>query len=123
MGAPAIGWWWMPHVKCFKACGEGFSSGELTNVSIDMLEKEIIAEAESSAEFSLQPVINATGVILHTNLGRAPLAPQAVEHLIETATRYSNLEYEIEKGERGKRDTHTARLFARLLGAEMHAGG
>ena len=45
------------------------------------------------------PVINATGVILHTNLGRAPLAPEAVEHLVEAATRYSNLEYDLERGE------------------------
>lgn len=67
---------------------------------------------------SLRPVINATGVILHTNLGRAPLAPSAVEHLRITATQYSNLEYDIAAGARGKRDTHTARLLARVLGAE-----
>ena len=95
------------------------SSGALADVSVEMIEKEIIAATESSAEFSLRPVINATGVILHTNLGRAPLAPKAIEHLVETATRYSNLEYDLEKGERGKRDEHTHRLFARLLDAEM----
>jgi L-seryl-tRNA(Ser) seleniumtransferase len=67
---------------------------------------------------SLRPVINATGVILHTNLGRAPLAPSAIEHLRATATQYSNLEYDIAAGARGKRDTHTARLLARVLGAE-----
>jgi len=63
-------------------------------------------------------VINATGVILHTNLGRAPLASGAVAHMAETATRYSNLEYDIEMGARGKRDVHTARLLAELAGAE-----
>jgi L-seryl-tRNA(Ser) seleniumtransferase len=63
-------------------------------------------------------VVNATGVILHTNLGRAPLSPQTVEHLAETATRFSNLEYDLDRGERGERDTHTDRLFAQLLGAE-----
>jgi L-seryl-tRNA(Ser) seleniumtransferase len=67
---------------------------------------------------SLRPVINATGVILHTNLGRAPLAAAAIEHLRATATQYSNLEYDIAAGARGKRDTHTARLLARVLGAE-----
>lgn len=95
------------------------SSGALSDVSVEMIEKEIIAATESSAEFSLRPVINATGVILHTNLGRAPLAPKAIEHLVETAACYSNLEYDLELGERGKRDEHTHRLFASLLGAEM----
>ncbi len=94
------------------------SNGSLLNVSVEMLEREIIAATKATAEFSLRPVINATGVILHTNLGRAPLAREAVEHLAEAATRYSNLEYSLERGERGQRDTHTDRLFAELLGAE-----
>jgi L-seryl-tRNA(Ser) seleniumtransferase len=63
----------------------------------------------------LRVVINATGVILHTNLGRAPLSESALEHIRETAGRYSNLEFEIETGERGKRDAHVERLFQRLL--------
>jgi L-seryl-tRNA(Ser) seleniumtransferase len=91
----------------------------LASVSVEMLEKEIVAATEAMAEFSLRRVINATGVILHTNLGRAPLAREAVEHLVEAATCYSNLEYDLERGERGKRDAHTDRLFAQLLGAEM----
>ena len=94
------------------------SSGSLSNVSIETLEKEIVAATEATAELSLRPVINASGVLIHTNLGRAPLARAAVEHLVETATRYSNLEYNLAQGERGKRDTHTDRLFAQLLGAE-----
>jgi L-seryl-tRNA(Ser) seleniumtransferase len=94
------------------------SSGELSAVSVEMLEQEIVAATQATVGRSLRPVINASGVILHTNLGRAPLARQAVEHLAETATRYSNLEYDLERGERGKRDTHTDRLFAQLLGAE-----
>jgi L-seryl-tRNA(Ser) seleniumtransferase len=82
-----------------------------------------IAEEVASAvarllEPSLRPVINATGVILHTNLGRAPLAAQAIEHLRATVTQYSNLEYDVGQGQRGKRDVHTARLLARVLGAE-----
>ncbi len=66
-------------------------------------------------KYSLQPVINATGVILHTNLGRAPLADVAIEHIRETAGTYSNLEYNLAAGERGKRDVHVDRLFQRLL--------
>jgi L-seryl-tRNA(Ser) seleniumtransferase len=67
---------------------------------------------------SLRPVINATGVILHTNLGRAPLAQTAVERIRETAGVYSNLEYDIQEGARGRRDMHTSRLLTRLTGAE-----
>ena len=74
--------------------------------------------AEAATEFSLQPVINATGVILHTNLGRAPLAAEALSHLCRAAQGYSNLEYDLERGERGQRDTHTGRLLTQLLGAE-----
>jgi L-seryl-tRNA(Ser) seleniumtransferase len=92
--------------------------GELTTVSIELLEKEIVAATESEAEFSLRPLVNASGVILHTNLGRAPLAEEAVVHLAAVASRYSNLEYDLTRGERGERDQHTDRLFAQLLGAE-----
>jgi L-seryl-tRNA(Ser) seleniumtransferase len=73
-------------------------------------------QVRRAIHYSLRHVINATGVILHTNLGRAPLAKEAVEHLRETATRYSNLEFEIETGGRGKRDVHVERLLRRLLG-------
>jgi L-seryl-tRNA(Ser) seleniumtransferase len=64
---------------------------------------------------SLRPVINATGVILHTNLGRAPLSEAALAHINETAGRFSNLEFEIDAGTRGKRDVHVDRLFRSLL--------
>jgi L-seryl-tRNA(Ser) seleniumtransferase len=64
---------------------------------------------------SLQPVINATGVILHTNLGRAPLSPSALDHVRAISETYSNLEFDLTSGERGKRDVHVDRLFSRLL--------
>ncbi len=73
-------------------------------------------------EFSLRPVINATGVILHTNLGRAPLAEAAIRRINEVAGRYSNLEFDIAAGERGKRDVHVERLFSRLLNQEGVSG-
>ncbi|MGA2811069.1 MAG: L-seryl-tRNA(Sec) selenium transferase [Candidatus Acidiferrum sp.] len=82
------------------------------------LEEEIAAEVEGILARSLQPVINATGVVLHTNLGRAPLPAAVVEEFRRTATQYSNLEYDLENGVRGRRDVHTARLLERLAGAE-----
>ena len=81
--------------------------------------EEFIADAvERLLAHSLWPVINATGVILHTNLGRAPLPAAVVERFRSTATQYSNLEYDLEAGTRGKRDVHTAQLLERLTGAE-----
>jgi L-seryl-tRNA(Ser) seleniumtransferase len=104
--------------KVLQSLRERISSGNLASISIECLEEGILAEAEAGTELSLQPVINATGVILHTNLGRAPLAAEALAHLVQAAAGYSNLEYDLEHGERGKRDTHTDRLFGQLLGAE-----
>jgi L-seryl-tRNA(Ser) seleniumtransferase len=82
------------------------------------LQDHITSIVEQILSRSLQPVINATGVILHTNLGRAPLTEAAVEEFRRTATQYSNLEYDLEAGARGKRDVHTANLLERLTGAE-----
>lgn len=67
---------------------------------------------------SLQAVINATGVILHTNLGRAPLSRAAYQAMQEVALGYSNLEYDLEKGKRGSRLVHAEALLRRLTGAE-----
>src|SRR3954470_17080442 len=64
---------------------------------------------------SLKSVINGTGVILHTNLGRAPVAAAAVAHVQQIAAGYSNLEFDLGTGERGKRDIHVDRLFRKLL--------
>ncbi len=94
------------------------SRGLAREISLEELEAEIANTASRAAQFSLRPVINATGVILHTNLGRAPLAREAAQRIVEVATQYSNLEYDLDTGQRGKRDSHTSQLFARLLGAE-----
>ncbi len=67
---------------------------------------------------SLQPVINATGVIIHTNLGRALLSQRAREAMWQAASTYSNLEYDLEVGQRGSRYVHAADLLCRLSGAE-----
>jgi len=67
---------------------------------------------------SLRRVVNATGVVLHTNLGRAPLAPAAVARVAAAAAGYSNLEYDLESGERGSRGAHVEGLLCELSGAE-----
>lgn len=79
-------------------------------------------QLRQALRYSLRPVINATGVILHTNLGRAPLGDDAIEHIRDTATAYTNLEFDLSTGERGKRDAHVDRLFQRLLYAEANHG-
>jgi len=74
-------------------------------------------QVRRSLAYSLRPVINATGVILHTNLGRAPLGASALEHIRIAASGYSNLEFDVETGDRGNRDVHVDRLFRKLLDA------
>jgi L-seryl-tRNA(Ser) seleniumtransferase len=81
---------------------------------------EALAEASlsSQARGSLRPVINATGVVIHTNLGRAPLAAAALERVAEIGRGYSNLEYDIAAGARGSRTVHAESLLTSLTGAE-----
>lgn len=68
--------------------------------------------------YSLRKVVNATGVILHTNLGRAPLCPEALQRIVEVGGGYSNLEFDLAKGERGRRYDHVSSLLCALTGAE-----
>jgi L-seryl-tRNA(Ser) seleniumtransferase len=95
--------------------GEGSAVIALDSSS---LEERIASMVEQVLASSLEPVINATGVILHTNLGRAPLSSAAAEEILRSATSYSNLEYDLEAGARGKRDVHVAEMLGRLTGAE-----
>jgi len=88
------------------------------DLSPGKLAAEAARRARRQAEFSLRPVINATGVILHTNLGRAPLSGAAVEALTRAAGGYCNLEMDLESGERGSRQAHLESLLCRLTGAE-----
>ena len=76
-------------------------------------------QVRQSLTYSLRPLINATGVILHTNLGRAPIAASALEHIRNVASGYSNLEFDVETADRGKRDVHVDRLFRKLLDAHV----
>jgi len=91
-------------------------------ISRSQLTSKIAAEVARRLREALQPslrrVINASGVVLHTNLGRAPLPEGAIDHLREVSTGYSNLEFDIEVGKRGKRDVHIARTLQQLLGCE-----
>src|SRR5947199_7654609 len=96
----------------------GDSNWTALGLNAASVEELISNEVERILSRSLQPVINATGVILHTNLGRAPLTETALDEFRRSATQYSNLEYDLEAGARGKRDVHTAELLTRLTGAE-----
>jgi L-seryl-tRNA(Ser) seleniumtransferase len=86
--------------------------------SPDALAADALARARATLAPSLRPVINATGVIIQTNLGRAPLSDAALVAMRSVGSGYSNLEYDLESGARGSRHTHLAALLCRLTGAE-----
>jgi len=98
------------------------AGGDLTLTDDDSVAGRIESTAASRlrAAFrpSLEPVINATGVIIHTNLGRAPLAAAAIDRVVEVARGYASLEYDLGRGARGRRDVHAEALLCRLTGAE-----
>jgi L-seryl-tRNA(Ser) seleniumtransferase len=94
---------------------EGRLDEESLALALGGLLQAVERQLRQSLRYSLRPLINATGVILHTNLGRAPLAASVLDHIRETAPTYSNLEFDVESGERGKRDVHVDRLFQKLL--------
>ncbi len=83
----------------------------------DLVER-VLVELEAIQRPQLRRVINATGVLLHTNLGRAPLAEAALARVREVAAGYSNLEYDLAEGTRGSRQHHVAGALRRLTGAE-----
>jgi L-seryl-tRNA(Ser) seleniumtransferase len=82
------------------------------------LVEAVLAELARARRPGLRRVVNATGVLVHTNLGRAPLAAAALERVAEVGAGYSNLEYDLERGERGSRQYHLGPLLTRLTGAE-----
>ena len=101
---------------------EEIQAGRLGESGIDLaltgLSSAVERQCRAALAHSLRPVINATGVILHTNLGRAPLAAAALEHIAQTVAAYSNLEFNLVSGERGRRDVHVDRLFRKLISDE-----
>jgi L-seryl-tRNA(Ser) seleniumtransferase len=87
-------------------------------VAAETLAARVVERARLTGPFSLRPVINAQGVVLHTNLGRALMSPLALERLQAVATSYSNLELDLARKERGSRYSHVEALLQRLTGAE-----
>src|SRR5437773_1764635 len=92
----------------------GASRVELTS----RIAGEVARRLREALQPSLRRVINASGVVLHTNLGRAPIPQGALDHLREVSRGYSNLEFDVEQGTRGKRDAHIDRTLQQLLGCE-----
>lgn len=88
--------------------------------------KKLLAEVDVTverwikrvADFHLKPVVNATGVVLHTNLGRAPLSEEAIQRVAEISRGYSNLEYDLDEGKRGSRYSHVENLLKMICGVE-----
>jgi L-seryl-tRNA(Ser) seleniumtransferase len=102
---------------------ESLTSGKLraprnSEAASVIIEQNATARVQRLFQASLGRVINATGVIVHTNLGRAPLSRAAAQRVAELATGYTNLEFDLETGSRGARDAHAERLLCRLTGAE-----
>jgi L-seryl-tRNA(Ser) seleniumtransferase len=103
------------------APAEGEPAPDLPTTSDEaaaMIESGLQARLRAMFQPSLRPVINATGVIVHTNLGRAPLSDAALDQVAGVGRRYSTLEYDLGAGGRGHRDAHAAQLLCRLTGAE-----
>jgi L-seryl-tRNA(Ser) seleniumtransferase len=93
-------------------------SGSSTDLSGEILVADIENIIARLSALSLKPLINATGVVIHTNLGRSTLSDRALENIRRVSESYSNLEYDIEQGKRGKRYTHIKRILREITGAE-----
>ena len=96
----------------------GGGGASVERPSAEVVSADVLRLAEELARPSLRRVVNATGVVLHTNLGRAPLAAEAAERVAEVARGYSNLEYDLDGRERGSRHDHLRELLCELSGAE-----
>ncbi|HDH01826.1 MAG TPA: L-seryl-tRNA(Sec) selenium transferase, partial [Nitrospirae bacterium] len=93
---------------------EGFTP----DVSLNTIAGDIEIKIEKLVERRLKPVINATGVVIHTNLGRAPLPLEVLNNIMDVAAGYSNLEYNLEEGRRGERYDHVRWILKDITGAE-----
>jgi L-seryl-tRNA(Ser) seleniumtransferase len=91
---------------------------ELPDLASDQSTAQLRAELLGRRSSSLKPVLNATGIVIHTNLGRAPLADEAIDAMVAVARGYSTLEYDLASGERGSRNSHVADLLRELTGGE-----
>ncbi len=89
-----------------------------SDVSIEGMAKDIEVKIQRLSAYSLRPVINATGIVIHTNLGRSILSEKILENVKRVAESYSNLEYNLEEGRRGKRYAHITGILKEITGAE-----
>lgn len=96
----------------------GFRKGASPAFTHETLVRDIALEAERLSSFSLRRVINATGIVIHTNLGRASLSEHVMKNAAAIGQGYSNLEYDLGTGKRGKRHSHTWRILSWITGAE-----
>ncbi|PKN12069.1 MAG: L-seryl-tRNA(Sec) selenium transferase [Deltaproteobacteria bacterium HGW-Deltaproteobacteria-4] len=115
----------IPHLLLVEAAQQTISevrrqvlAGESPELSPAIIADRAAVLAQRKTEPALRPVLNATGTLLHTNLGRAPLAPAALAAVTAVARGYSNLEFDLISGERGHRFSHIEELLIRLTGAE-----
>ncbi|MDA8432813.1 MAG: L-seryl-tRNA(Sec) selenium transferase [Nitrospiraceae bacterium] len=93
-------------------------AGEAADLTREGLSADILRRISALTSFSLRPLINATGIVIHTNLGRAPLSDKILDNVLEVSRGYSNLEYDTASGKRGQRHTHTRSLLRDITGAE-----
>jgi L-seryl-tRNA(Ser) seleniumtransferase len=100
------------------AARKAYIDGKSTIPDNQEISERVRAKLESWLKPSLAPLINATGVILHTNLGRAPLSRATRMAITEAGEGYTNLEFDLETGKRGKRSIHASRILALLTGVE-----
>lgn len=97
---------------------EGIKSGKIENFEVENIIENISNKGKFAGNNRLKKVINGSGVIIHTNLGRSVLNKKVVEKIVEVAENYNNLEYDLETGKRGHRNSHVEELICKITGAE-----
>jgi len=94
------------------------TEADTTDELIDQIAAKVIERCKFIAQPSLRPVLNATGILIHTNMGRAPLGKKVFDEIFATVSGYSNLELDLATGERGSRNVHVSALLKHITGAE-----
>lgn len=104
--------------EAVQSCRQAILDGSDTELSHQKVLAAVERTVERRAQFSLGPLINATGIVIHTNLGRSILSEEVMEHVRRVACAYSTLEYDIQRGKRGKRYSHIQGILREITGAE-----
>lgn len=97
---------------------EKITNGVYVDITFESILNIFNSEISNSSKNNIRKVINATGVVIHTNLGRSKMCKDAVKHIIEVAENYSNLEYNLEEGSRGSRYSHIEDIICKILNCE-----